>query len=154
MAKPKPASEPDDLYERDFYAWTQDQAAKLRARAHNAIDWDNAAEEIESLGSSQKREIRNRLRVLLAHLLKWQYQASRRKVGWRQTIREQRRQIESVLDDSPSLKALPGEILAEVYDKAIEDAVDETRLPSSVFPAACPWTIDEIIDTAFLPGDA
>lgn len=52
------------LYERDFYAWTQDQAAKLRGRTHNDIDWDNTAEEVESLGRSDKREIENRLATL------------------------------------------------------------------------------------------
>ncbi len=61
MAKPQPADLP--LYERDFYAWTQDQAAKLRARAHNSIDWDNAAEELESLGDSQRNEIESRMNV-------------------------------------------------------------------------------------------
>ena len=75
----------DSLYERDFYAWTQDQAEKLRGRAHNDIDWENVAEEIESVGRSQKKEIRSRLAVLMQHLLKWHFQPERRSHSWQST---------------------------------------------------------------------
>ena len=85
MAKPQPKIE-DSLYERDFYAWTQDQAVKLRARAHNDIDWENVAEEIESVGRSDKKEIRRRLGVLVQHLLKWQFQPEMRSHSWQSTI--------------------------------------------------------------------
>src|SRR3954462_15812330 len=95
------------LYERDFHAWTQEQAERLRARAHNDIDWANVAEEVESLGRSDRREISRRLGVLLVHLLKWQFQPSNRKTGWLSTIREQRHRIKGLIDESPSLKTYP-----------------------------------------------
>ena len=88
MGKPlkKPAETADSLYETDFNAWLQDQAAKLRDRSHNDLDWENLAEEIESVGRSQKNEIRRRLQVLVLHLLKWQFQPGRRSESWRITI--------------------------------------------------------------------
>ena len=91
-------------YEEDFYAWTVEQARLLRGGDVSAIDVSNIAEEIESLGRSDRRELRSRLTVLLMHLLKWRQQRERRSTSWSGTIREQRRQIELVLDDSPSLR--------------------------------------------------
>jgi hypothetical protein len=150
MAKPDP--KPDDLYERDFYAWTQEQASKLRARAHNTVDWENVAEEIEGVGASEKREIRNRLKVLILHLLKWRYQPERRKEGWRLTIDEQRDSIAAVIEDSPSLQSFPADVAARSYRDAVRKAHDETGLPVDAFPAENPFTIAEVLDAGFLPN--
>jgi len=144
----------DSLYERDFYAWTQDQAAKLRARAHNDIDWENVAEEIESLGRSDRREIRKRLGTLLVHLLKWQFQAEKRKAGWLLTIREQRYQIKNLIDESPSLKAYPESELSHEFRFARLKAADETGLPELGFPKACPYTISNVLDSDYFPGES
>lgn len=152
MAKPLEKPAPTDLYEADFFAWTQDQAAKLRARTHNDVDWDNLAEEIDSVGRSQKREIRHRMGVLLHHLLKWEFQVDRRKKSWRATIREQRRGIREVLADSPSLAKFPAQILDEAFLDGLSEAIEETGLPSSAFPTSCPWSIDQIRDGGFFPG--
>ncbi|WP_246191335.1 DUF29 domain-containing protein [Aureimonas leprariae] len=141
-------------YEEDFYAWTVDQAARLRARAHNGIDWENAAEEIESLGKSDRRELHSRLRVLLHHLLKWKFQSIKRKSGWRRTIREQRRQVLLLLRDSPSLRSTLRSVTEEEYPHAVEEAVDETRIPTSAFPKACPFTVEDILDPDFYPEAA
>lgn len=145
----------DSLYDRDFYAWTQDQAGKLRARAsfdnRGDIDWEHAAEEIESVGASEKREIRSRLRALILHLLKWKHQKTKRKSGWRSTIDEQRDRLAMVLEDSPSLAAFPQEVLAGAYRLAVSKALEETRLPASTFPSECPFTIDEVLDPQFYP---
>ncbi|MCP3053639.1 DUF29 domain-containing protein [Aurantimonas marianensis] len=150
MAEPAPT--PDaDLYERDFYAWTQDQAAKLRARAHNAIDWENAAEEIETLGRSEKRELESRLGVLLLHLLKWRYQPEGRSNSWRGTINEQRRRIGREIVASPSLAGYPGQILYEEYPDARLKAAGETGLSEETFPLDCPFTIDQILHETFYP---
>ena len=154
MAEPLKKPEPS-LYALDFYAWTQDQAAKLRARRmsdnDSAIDWGNAAEEIESLGRRDKREIRNRLRVLIAHLLKWRFQPAKRKSGWRATIREQRQRLDLVVRDSPSLQAFPAEATDEAYDAALLKASEESGLPRSFFPDLCPFTIEQILDPDFYP---
>lgn len=151
MPKSQPKLE-DSPYDRDFYAWTQEQAAKLRARAHNDIDWENVAEEIESVGRSDKREIRSRLEVLLRHLLKWQFQPDRRKSGWHSTISEQRTQLLSLIEDSPSLRDFPGLEMEKMYRIARMKAHDETGLGLPHFPVDCPYTVEQIFDEEFLPG--
>src|SRR6201987_1073526 len=100
-------------YEEDFYAWTAEQARLLRSGKLTSIDVANIAEEIESLGRSDKRAIESRLTVLLTHLLKWQLQPAMRSSSWTGAIREQRRQIEKLLKESPSLRPFIGEVLAE-----------------------------------------
>ncbi|MBX3567372.1 MAG: DUF29 domain-containing protein [Rhizobiaceae bacterium] len=141
------------LYERDFHAWLNDQAAKLRDRSHNELDWDNLAEEIESVGRSQKREVRSRLERLIHHLLKWQFQPGRRSESWRITISEQRTFIPGIIDDSPSLKTFPAEVFAQAYAAGRHAAIDETGLQAGVFPAEPPFTLQEALDSKFLPGE-
>ena len=149
-----PLKRPDEtLYERDFYAWLNEQAERLRSRSHNDIDWSNLAEEIESLGKSQKREIRSRLEKLVQHLLKWQFQPGRRSESWRITISEQRTFIPGIIDDSPSLKTFPAEIFAKSYAAGRRAAIDETGLIASVFPTDPPFTVEQALDLKFLPGE-
>ena len=142
------------LYDEDFYAWTREQARLLRAGELCALDIANIAEEIESLGRSDKREIDSRLSVLLAPLLKWQLQPERRSTGWSGTIREQRRRIEKLLQESPSPRPTVPELLPEAYSEAREDAAEETGLPLSDFPEACPFTPAEVLSRSFLPQEA
>lgn len=142
-----------DLYEADFYAWTQAQADKLRARSMNAIDWDNLAEEIESVGRSEKNEIRNRLIVLLQHLLKWEFQAERRGNSWLTTIGEQRTHINGVIETSPSLWRYPAEVFVSAYGIARRRAWAETGLPLEAFPETYPHPIDRILSDDFMPGE-
>jgi hypothetical protein len=140
-------------YDEDFYAWTQHQAALLREEKWQALDYPNLAEELESLGKSDWRELEHRLDGLLMHLLKWRYQPSGRQTGhsWRSTIREHRRQLTRVLRDSPSLRPRVPQVLPESYANARLDASDETGLPLGTFPETCPWTIDQIFDEGFWP---
>lgn len=146
------------LYDSDFYAWTQDQAAKLRARINfdnrGDIDWENAAEEIESLGRSEEREIESRLIILVLHLLKWRYQPSHRSSGWKGSILEQRGRLARRLTRNPSLKRYPAEILDDVYGSSVADAVSDTGFAKSMFPQDCPFSIDEILDKDFYPKGA
>jgi predicted DNA-binding ribbon-helix-helix protein len=147
---------PDDLYDRDFFAWSMRQADLLHRladgeRVNHALDAANLAEEIESLGRSQKRELSSRLRVLLAHLLKWQRQPERRGESWTATIREQRHEIEAVLEDSPSLRPTVPDAMATAYRRARGDAASETKLPPSAFPESCPWTPERVLDLDYLP---
>jgi hypothetical protein len=141
------------LYDRDFYAWSQEQAEKLRARAHNEIDWENVAEEIETLGRSDKKEIRSRLEVLIRHLLKWEFQPDKRKSGWRITIVEQRHQLHYLIDESPSLREFPGSQLQSMFSLARLKAQDETGLSLSTFPKQSPYSISQVLDERFLPGE-
>ncbi len=139
-------------YDRDFYAWATEQAALLRAGRLSEADIENIAEEIESMGRSEKRELVNRLTVLLTHLLKWQAQPALRGNSWRLTIVEQRGQLTEHLKDNPSLKSTFPEAFATAYRFALLGAQRETGLPEDAFPAACPWTSDEVMEDGFLPG--
>lgn len=137
-----------DLYDTDFYAWANEQAALLRAGKLSVADIAHIAEEIDSMGRSERRELTSRLAVLLTHLLKWQVQPERRGRSWLLTIREQRREVAEVLADNPSLRARLSELLAEAYGKALLAAQRETDLPEEAFPAASPWTFDEAMQDA------
>jgi hypothetical protein len=138
-------------YEKDFYAWTVEQAGLLRAGEFSAVDVANIAEEVESLGRRDRRELGSRLTVLVAHLLEWQKQPDMRSKSWSATIREQRRPIEKLLEDSPSLRPFVATVLAEIYNDAREDAAEETGLAGTKFPAECPFTLDEVLPRVFLP---
>lgn len=139
-------------YEADFYAWTQDQAEKLRSRRHNEIDWDNLAEEIDSVGRSDRRSIRSNLHVILVHLLRWQFQPEKRKGGWQASILEHRHRIVLTVNDSPSLAEFPASILSAAYGVARREALMVTHLSPAVIPDACPYTIEQVFDAAF-PDD-
>ena len=138
-------------YEEDFYAWTVEQARLLRSGELSSIDVAIVAEEIESLGRGDKRELESRLTVLLMHLLKWQIQSKMRSRSWSGTILEQRRRIAKLLKESPSLLPFVNEALAEAYSDALEAASNETGLPETDFPTECPFTPDEVLSRAFLP---
>lgn len=108
-----------NLHDRDFYAWTQQQAQLLRAGKLSEIDVEHLIGEIESMGASERRELINRLAVLLAHLLKWWHQPNYRGRGWQLTIKEQRRQLQRLLKDNPSLNARLEEFIPESYGDAV-----------------------------------
>lgn len=141
------------LYETDFYAWTQEQATLLRNEQWSQIDLQNLIEEIQSLGKQQRQELRNRLSVLIGHLLKWQYQSGRRSRSWLATLRIQRLDIAELLEDNPSLKPYLEEALRKAYLKGVELAVGETDLPKRTFPVECPYSLSEIVDYDFYPGE-
>ncbi len=138
-------------YDEDFALWSAEQAALLRAGDLDTLDRENLAEEIESLGRSDRREIEHRLTVLLVHLLKWRFQPEQQKGGWKATIRGQRVGIAKIIGESPSLRRHPSAVLDDEYRTARADAADETGLPEDAFPAACPFTIEQILDPDFLP---
>ena len=141
------------LYDQDFYAWTQDQAALLRESKVQDLDLANLAEEIDSLGRSDKRELGNRLRILVLHLLKWRYQPDGHagSHSWEDTIWEQRTQLMLLLEESPTLQRELSARLARHYPLARRDAARETRLPLATFPDTCPWIIAQILDEDFWP---
>ena len=138
-------------YDDDFFAWTQEQARLLRDGELADIDVENLAEEIESMGRSNRRELRSRLAVLIMHLLKWRYQPVFRSTSWSGTIREQRTQIRELVDESPSLSSMLSGELSVIYKAAVVKAVIETGLEDSSFPADCPFTPEQILSEDFLP---
>ena len=141
------------LYDRDFYAWANEQAALLRAGKLSVADIEHIAEEIESMGRSEKRELVSRLEILLLHLLKWQFQPERRGTSWEVSITNSRDQIADHLFDNPSLKTRLSEAIETAYRRARGDARAETGLVASTFPLTCPWEFSQIMDGDFWPGD-
>lgn len=140
-------------YDVDFFAWTMEQARLLREGAFSEIDAANIAEELESMGKNNRRELGSRLVVLLMHLLKWQFQPNRRSPSWATTVRDQRDEIEEILTDSPSLRPVVRDTLSATYTRARRKAIGETGLPDTTFPADCPFTPDQILAENFLPED-
>ena len=140
------------LYETDFYTWTQEQVSLLKTQQWDQLDTVNLIEEIETLGRRERQELRNRLGVLLGHLLKWQFQPEKRSNSWLGTIREQRVQIKLLLQDSPSLKPYLDEVFLTIYELGLALAIRETELGEQVFPEICPYTLGEILNPEFLPN--
>lgn len=138
-------------YETDFYGWTQEQASLLRSGQLSELDTQNLLEEIEAMGRSELRELVNRLKVLLIHLLKWKHQPSFRGRSWLLTIEEQRNQVDDVIGDNPGLKPKLPKALQDAYRHAIVGAERETGLPRRTFPDTCPWTFEQIINLDFYP---
>jgi len=140
------------LYDEDFYAWAIEQAALLRTGRVAAADIDHIAEEIESMGRTEKRELVNRLVVLFLHLLKWQFQPALRGNSWRLSVEEQRYRLTDHLGDNPSLKSKLDQAIEDAYRLALIEAERETGLARSVFPPTCPWTFAQTVDENFWPG--
>ena len=134
------------LYDEDFYAWANEQAALLRSGRLAEADIAHIAEEIESMGKTEKRELVSRLKVLLIHLLKWQFQPTGQSTSCRLTIQEQRREVVEHLADNPSLKAKLEEAVDTAYATAVIAAARETSIDLRVFPAECPWSYEQAID--------
>lgn len=143
-----------NLYESDFYAWTQAQSHLLRSGQWEQLDTVNLIEELESLGRKERQQLRNRLGLLLGHLLKWQFQADRHSGSWLGMIREQRVQIKLLLEDSPSLKPYLEQAFASAYELGLALAIRDTQLGEQIFPDRCPYTLEQALDADFLPEDS
>lgn len=152
QAKQKPLYDPASDYEGDFYLWSLEQAELLRQRRFGELDLLNVVEEIESLGRSDRRGLTSAYRVLIRHLLKWRYQPDKRSVSWQVTIRNQRTEIETLEEESPSLAAQAGEFVARAYVKARIEASEETSLPLATFPEVCRYPLAQLRDFDWLPG--
>ena len=153
--KPRRKAASPATYEHDFFAWSFAQARALRELRPAALDWENLAEEIESLGRSDRREVKSRLKVIVIHLLKWQIQREHRSGSWRTTINTQRDDLDAVLADSPSLRREVPAFLAEVYPRARRDAAEEMELvPSAarLLPEKCPFSVGQVLDAEFFPA--
>jgi len=136
-----------DLYEADYYLWIQETLEKLKHQNYSQVDWENLLDEIEDMARRERLSLESNLVVVLLHLLKWHHQPQNRSGSWKGSIREHRRRISKAIKVSPSLKAYPGEILAECYQDAVLQASDETGLPIEHFPSECPYSIDEVLES-------
>jgi hypothetical protein len=140
------------LYETDFYAWTVKQSQSLKDSDFKNLDLINLAEEIESLGKQQRQELENRLAILLGHFLKWDYQPEKRSKSWKATIREQRRTLQKLIRQNPSLKSYIEDAIADAYESGLDLVVRETPLDYPDLPKHCPYTQAEIFDVNFPNG--
>jgi hypothetical protein len=136
-------------YEKDFAQWAFDTARAIRERRFDGIDWDNVAEEIESLGNSERRELVSRLSQLIYHLLKMEHQPERITRSWERSVRLQRQRIYRVLKRQPSLRSYleDPEALSDAYGDVAPLAATE-NLPDAVFdrfPEECPYTIEMLL---------
>ena len=138
-------------YEIDVAAWAQQQAWLIRNKKFDLLDIEHLAEEIEDMSKSEQRELAIRMAVLMAHLLKWQFQSERRGKSWELTIRNQRRAIELHLKKVPSLKPhlKDTEWLEIIWGDAVYQATKETGLED--FPESCPWAVEDILAQGWLP---
>lgn len=138
-------------YNGDVIAWANEQARLLRAGQFSQLDIEHIADEIEDVGKSELRELESRLAVLLAHLLKWQFQPTHRGVSWEVTIKTQRKNITRRLQKTPSLKSTIGDddFWLEIWDDAVDIATKETGVGG--FPDACPWPFEQIMNPDFWP---
>ena len=141
------------LYDTDFVQWINQTAELLKQGRFDELDIENLIEEVESLGRSEKSAVRSNLRVLLMHLLQWQYQPSQRSGSWKGSIREHRKRIQYALKDSPSLKNHYTAVFEESYITARLLASDETELPLEIFPVECPYTPEQVLDEEFWPQE-
>lgn len=140
-------------YDQDFYTWTVYNAELIRQGRLSEVDLENVAEEIESMGKSEKRELINRLAILMTHLLKWKFQANKRSQSWKYTIKAQRMEILRLLKQSPSLKYQVEASVSDAYEQSIVNAAGETSLDENVFPKACPFSLEQCLDHSFFPDD-
>ena len=140
-------------YESDVIAWANEQASFIRAGRFDLLDLDHIADEIEDVGKSEQRELESRMAILLAHLIKWQYQAERRTKSWNLTIIDQRESIARRIKKTPSLKTSLHEEdwWADAWQDARRMAADETGIEYAVFPKNFPWNFNQIMNPDFWP---
>jgi hypothetical protein len=150
-----------ELHDKDYTAWAKHMAELLKARKFEELDIEHLLEELEGMGASEQRELESRLRVLLSHLLKWQFQyrklAERWKEfkgdSWRNTIKTQRSEIQFLLERHPGIRQFLTDSITDAYRYARRLAVDETDLPLKTFPPACPYSQEQILDKGFYPAE-
>ena len=122
-------------------------------RRFDDLDLENLIDEVASVGSSEKREIRSRLVILIGHLLKWKFQPGGRGSSWSETIFEQRQQINDIVANSPSLRNYQIDQISRMYRAARLLAANETGIAFGVFPEETPFDSDQVLDLEFFPED-
>nr|WP_295390752.1 DUF29 domain-containing protein [uncultured Thiodictyon sp.] len=147
------------LYEQDVNAWAEGQVFLLKQGLTQALDVEHLIAELEDMGKSNLRELESRFIILIAHLLKWQFQLDTLTTrwrdfeakSWRNTIIEQRAQLLFLLKKVPSLKASLQLAMIDAYTDARCLAIRETNFPAETFPADCPYSVEQILDEDFYP---
>ncbi len=151
----KTLTEIKELYEKDYYSWTQEMARALSEHRTDDIDFENLAEEVGDLGKAEKRALKSQLERLIAHLLKWTFTDKTGHAGsWYSTIQNAREEIQDILDENPGLKPLLKDLYKASYRKGVSWAGSETNQYPDCFPVKCPWTLEQVTDSEFFPENA
>ena len=142
-------------YDRDLYSWAVEQAALLRAGRVAEADVLNIAEELDDVVNAQYDKLESAFRIILLHLLKWDFQPALRSRSWYASIRVQRNHVRKILRKNPGLKPHIGEAVREAYEDARIEAAVETGLEEDQFPDRCPMTFDQLMERPILwpPAD-
>jgi hypothetical protein len=152
MARADPLThERQSLYERDFYLWVEEQTRLLRQGALERLDVGNLVEEIEDWGIGAKKAVKSNLVIVLLHLLKHQFQPRRRSRSWQASIVEHRQRLRDDFRSSPSLRGYAQDVFAAAYGDARERALAETGVPEHSLPLESPYTLEQTLDSDFLP---
>jgi len=147
------------LYDNDYSEWAKKTAQLLKAGRFVELDMPHLLAELSDMGKAESNELESRLIILLAHLLKWQYQYQQLSErwqefdgrSWRATIIEQRLRLKRRLRKSPGLKANLSASIADAYPDALNLAAKETQLSKNIFPEQCTYAITDILDEDFYP---
>lgn len=140
-------------YEKDFYSWALHHVQLLREGRFAELDIEHLAEELEDIGKNDRRALENRCLILIAHLLKWEYQPSHRGSSWKRSIDEQRLRIDRLIRKNLSLKPYLSAAVADVYLDAVKLAAQETQIPTNQFPQECLYSIEQMQDEKFYPNN-
>ena len=135
------------LYETDIIKWVEQQISLIKEQRYTEVDWDNILEEIEDLGKRER--FLSSIRLIIQHLLKWEYQPEKRSNSWQITIKRERNHLKRYLRDTPSLKRY-WQDLSKVYEDARADAANETGISDWNFPDHCPYSPEQIQTDWFL----
>ena len=134
----------ETLYEKDYGLWAEQMADLIAAGRFDELDIENLVEEVRDLSKRERDRLLSSLRLIVHHLLKWDYQPQRRSTSWQGTIQRERANIALYLEDSPSLKRyLANEWVHKIYVAACADAFKETGLK---FPEVCPYGIGDVLN--------
>ena len=138
-------------YEQDYHSWTKHQIALLKTGKLDELDIVHLIEELEDMGKSNRRELESRFLILIAHLLKWQFQPDKQSSNWRGSIKEQRLRLARLLKQAPSLRKQINDAVVEIYPDAVTLAAEETELAKATFPAVCSYSVEQLLEDEFYP---
>ena len=141
-------------YDEDFVLWLEHQTQLLRQGRLNELDLENLAEEVDDIGRSQRRAVESELSVILIHLLKYQFQPSKRSRSWLDTLLEHRGRLARDFRISKSLKLHAETELDDLYQLARKRTAVQTRLLLTTFPETSPYTLEQVLDEDFFPERA
>ena len=153
MKRASPSEQPNGLYERDFYAWTQAQFRSIEKQRWDEVDPTNVAEEIRCLGLRLENEIGDRVEILLSYLLKWQWLAEYRGKAWKENIDRQRRELADLFEENESLRGRKTRFVVDAYENARRRLRYETYFFETDFPASCPFSVEQVFSAEYFPEE-